>query len=250
MLEKDKEGESYGKYTGLSGLPGLQSWDPGHCKKQCLSGNYEKQTGRLPWEWPCRCIPGSLRCRAAEIVPDSESGHACGYLRVYRWKAGCWISGWDGCAESSSNSFQNGNRCGCRCTADDSKRKESSFARADGWWSQKGYGSYCCIRWWRNRFKNDHELHWDQRKSYCKAGDDRTCQSGSKKWQYFYNFYGDSGSHLLRCDGSEGSDHGKTGYTSWGSDRDIISICIRSRADRWLYRKIERLFGKFYSDPG
>lgn len=25
-----------------------------------------------------------LRCRAAEIVPDSESGHACGYLRVYR----------------------------------------------------------------------------------------------------------------------------------------------------------------------
>jgi len=23
-------------------------------------------------------------CRAAEIVPDSESGHACGYLRVYR----------------------------------------------------------------------------------------------------------------------------------------------------------------------
>ena len=29
-------------------------------------------------------FPGSLRCRAAEIVPDSESGHACGYLRIYR----------------------------------------------------------------------------------------------------------------------------------------------------------------------
>ena len=35
--------------------------------------------------------PGIMRnkledyhCRAAEIVPDSESGHACGYLRVYR----------------------------------------------------------------------------------------------------------------------------------------------------------------------
>ena len=34
--------------------------------------------------------------------------------------------------KAASNSFPNGNRCGCRCTADDSKRKESSFARADG----------------------------------------------------------------------------------------------------------------------
>ena len=38
--------------------------------------------------------------------------------------------------------------------------------------------------------------------------------SQAAKMTIFLQFYGDSGSHLLRCDGSEGSDHGKTGYTS------------------------------------